>query len=155
MRHIDGIFVTNPRQNLLPFLLDDVSGGKKWTTDSILSDFIPSKFIYSRSILLCAFMEGLTLEDTLYSSSNLREGSGLSKILGIMPLEAVQRLLFSKPSITIEDILSAISPIYIEGSDADSDGNEEELILLRDRQERFYHNEFKRYLRERSTPSFL
>ena len=84
MRHIDGIFVTNPRQNLLPFLLDDVSGGKKWTSDSILSDFIPRKFIYSRSILLGAFMEG-QLPDASNTIRNRDARQAFAAAEGVIP----------------------------------------------------------------------
>lgn len=160
IRHIDGIFVTNPRQNLISFLLQGFKcdeDGIPWTTDSIISKFVPNQFIYSRSILLGALADGLTLEGKPSSTPNdLREGCGFARILNTVPLEAVQRILFSRPSITLDDVLGILSPIYCAG-DADWDGKAEDLIFLRSKQEEFYNNDFKRYLSEGSTEatSFL
>ena len=105
--------------------------------------------------MLGAFADGLTLGGTPNASSELKEGSGLSGVLGTIPLEAVQQILFSRPSITLDDVLGTLSPLLCE-CETDWDGNEKEMILLRDKQEQFFEDEFKRYLREGSSvPSFL
>ena len=72
-----------------------------------------------------------------------------------MPLNTVQILLFSLPSITLEDVIKTLSTMYCEGL-ADWNGKEEELISVRNQQELFFDTELKRYLSDRATqPGFL
>ena len=72
-----------------------------------------------------------------------------------MPLNTVQILLFSLPSITLEDVIKTLSTMYCEGL-ADWKGKEKELISLRNQQELFFDTELKRYLSDRATqPGFL
>lgn len=157
LRHLDGLFVTNPSKSVVSFLMENDQrddDGRPWTSETIFSKFIPKEFIHSRSILLGALSEGLTLGGRA-SSAGLKGGSELSEILGAVPLEAVQKILFSKHSVVLDDVLSNLSPNFCQGA-ADWGGKGAELITLRDKQEQFYEIEFKRYLKERADdPAFL
>lgn len=158
LSHLDGIFVTKPEQNLLSFLLEDGkcdNKGRPWTTETIFSQFIPKEFIFSRSVLLGALVDGLTLGGKQNASRRIKEGCGFAGVMSVVPLEAVQKILFSRPTITLDGLMNTISPFFCEG-EIDRDMSEQEVILLRDKQKHFYENEFKIYLRERSNePSFL
>lgn len=157
LQHLDGILVTNPVENVVSYLLQDGrtdNEGKSWTLESIFLKFIPTEFIYSRSILLKAFADGLTLGGKP-GTSDLRDGCGLAGVLRAVPLQAVQKILFSRHDVLLDDVLSKLCPRFCQGVE-EWDGNESELISLRNKQEQFFENDFKRYLKERaSQPSFL
>ena len=75
--HLDGIFATNPRGNLIPYLLEDGQSddkGRPWTLETIFSTFIPNEFIHSRSILFGALADGLTLGGSQMHRANKEKG---------------------------------------------------------------------------------
>lgn len=89
--------------------------GNEWTKETFFQKYIPDKFINSRSILLGGIKDGLTLPPDHSSSDNLLEGCGISSLFSEFPIEAIQRIHFAKPYITLEDFLGALNPKFGEG----------------------------------------
>ena len=89
--------------------------GNEWTKETFFQKYIPDKFINSRSILLGGINDGLTLPPDHSASDNLLEGCGISSLFSEFPIEAIQRIHFAKPYITLEDLLGALNPKFGEG----------------------------------------
>lgn len=118
LKHITMLDV--PGQKTLEWLLgagcDELDeNGNEWTKETFFQKYIPNKLINSRSLLLGGIKDGLTLLSDHSSSGNLSEGCGISSIFSEFPTEAIQRIHFSKPYITLEDLLGALNPKFGEG----------------------------------------
>lgn len=92
------------------FMDDD---GKELTTESYFAEYIPAKMINSRKVLLGSLQDGLTIGGCPLKSNALENGCGLaSDILSSVPMEAIQKIFFSKPSFSAEDLIAVILPEY-------------------------------------------
>lgn len=95
-------------------LLDDDCN--ELTPESFFSNYIPEKFIQSRKILLGSLQDGLTIGGC--SSNNattiaIQDGCGMARdMFYTVPMQAIQKIYFSKSSITLEDLLAVIVPKY-------------------------------------------
>jgi hypothetical protein len=115
LKHLDDTFIMNlSNYDLLSCKLEDGtfdSKGDPWTWETLCSEFIPQKFIHSRSLLLGGLADGLSVDGTLDASAKLEERCGeLSEFLANIPLEAVQKALFSNPVLTFEEVWGSMSP---------------------------------------------
>eukprot|EP01083_Nonionella_stella_P222728 794476_1 len=95
----------------MEWLVKDDSGyldenGNEWTPDTFFEKYIPDNFIHSSKILLGSLQEGLTIGNKPGLSNDLEKGCGLSSILSMVPLEAIQCIFFAKPDIKFEDLLA-------------------------------------------------
>lgn len=96
--------------------------GNAWTADTFFSHYVPKVLINSRKILLGGLREGLTLG--MDPDDILENGCGVSSVFSQMPLEAIQRIYFARPGISIEDLLGrengeggVICPKFGEGGE--------------------------------------
>ena len=122
LKHINMLDL--PGQWLLESLvLDPISeerdeNGKEWTKETFFQKYIPNTFLKSRSILLGSLKNGLTINGDNPNpsvSDDLLDGCGISAIFSHWPIEAIQRIHFSKSRITLEDLLGALNPRFGEG----------------------------------------
>lgn len=117
LKHINKLDVNG--NSLLKWLVEDDNderdeNGNAWTPDTFFSKWIPNNFIHTRKVLLGSLLDGLTLGGTLDPSNGLEKGCGL---LCGLPFEAIQRIYFSKPGISLEDLWKVIKPKYGEGGE--------------------------------------
>ena len=104
-------------KGLLDWLLDPVSdqrdeNGKEWTQETFFGKYVPNEFIHNRKSLLDALREGLSIGT---KPSALEKGASISSLFATVPLEAIQHIYFSKPSISLEDLQRVLNPKYGEG----------------------------------------
>jgi hypothetical protein len=94
-------------------LLDDEA--KKLSHESFFAEYVPERFIHSRKMLLGSLQDGLTIGgcSSPEAPTDIATGCGLARDLFFsVPLEAIQKIYFSKPCISLEDILAVIVPKY-------------------------------------------
>ena len=94
-------------------LVDD--DGKELTSKSFFANYIPDTFIHSRKMLLVSLQDGLTIGgcSSPDAPSDIAMGCGLARDLFFsVPLEAIQKIHFSKSCISLEDLLKVIVPVY-------------------------------------------
>ena len=121
-----------------------------WTPDSIFNKLIPDEFVRSRSLLLNAQEEGLSIESE-QTPFALEKGSGLAKAFRCFPLEALQTILFGRSTITLDEVLSILTPDYCNYEGDCWEGTDSDMIQHREQQEHFFDGDFKRYLKEESS----
>lgn len=99
-------------KNINDELLD--SDGNELTTEAFFDEFIPDFFIRSRKMLLGSLQDGLTIGSPDTSTNDrLVMGCGIAREMFFnVPLEAIQKIYFSKSNLSVEDLLEVIVPIY-------------------------------------------
>jgi len=120
-----------------------------WTPDSIFNKLIPDTFIHSRSLLLSGLEDGLSLGGK-HTLSKLEEGSGLASALRAIPLEALQKIVFGKSTMTVEEVLAVLEPNYCR-CEGGWEGTDKQLADEQRKQEKFFEGDFKKYLREEAS----
>lgn len=113
VKHMDGILCKSAEYTLLSYKLEDGTedkNGNALTIDTLFSEYIPKEFIHSRSQVLGALIDGLSLDGKKDASEKLEEGSQLCRLLRPVPLEAVSKILFARPNLTFEDVKEALKP---------------------------------------------
>eukprot|EP00978_Attheya_sp_CCMP212_P012503 scaffold31195_cov44-Attheya_sp.AAC.2 len=125
LKHLD--------QNMenLSYYLGDEHEFKDGTTEvvneeNIFTKLIPEQYLSSRNISLESIKEGLTLGGDY----------NLPGIFRTMPLEAVQKLIFSHPVVTAQGIIDILLPKYCEGWEGSKEDGEDH----RRRQEEFFRD---------------
>ena len=92
--------------------------GNKWTAETFFQKYIPTNFIHTRELLWSGLQEGLTLfGGEAAASIDLIDGCGLSSIFSTVPIEAIERIYFARPSISVDDLLEVIIPSYGNGGE--------------------------------------
>ena len=96
-------------------LLDDY--GIELTPESFFAKYIPETFIHSRKMLLGSLQDGLTIggcsSPDASAENDIAMGCGMARDLFFsVPLEAIQKIYFSKSCISLEDLLAVIVPKY-------------------------------------------
>ena len=91
--------------------------GNKLTPELFFNEYIPATFIHSRKILLGSLRDGLTIGgcSSLDAStvSDLAKGCGMAhNLFFTIPLEAINKIYFSKLTFNVEDLLAIIVPVY-------------------------------------------
>jgi len=147
-------FTPNPEKNVIKDRIgmkidEEDDNSQLWTPDSIFKKLIPDTFIHSRSLILSGLEDGLSLGGKK-TSSKLEEGSGLAVALRAIPLEAVQKIIFGKSTMTVEEVLAVLEPDYCK-CEGDWEGDDERKAEERREQEKFFEGDFKRYLREEAS----
>jgi hypothetical protein len=103
LRHV-GLSITNA--------MFDIDGNET-TRESFFAKTIPEQFIHSRKMLLGSLQDGLTIGGCSDAPSDIAMGCGLARDLFFsVPLEAIQKIHFSKSCISLEDLLKVIAPVY-------------------------------------------
>jgi len=141
----------NPEENVIKLHIDkkvdeDDDNSKLWNPDSIFEQLIPDEFIRSRSLLLGCLEDGLSVGGKEKSSA-LEKGSGLAAAFRTIPLEALQKILFGKSTMTLEDVLAVLEPEYCK-CEGEWEGTDDDLSVQQKGQEQFFEGELKRYLTE-------
>ena len=136
LKHI-GPLVFEAEQNIIEFIgkqmNEDDENSELWTPDSIFKQLIPDQFIRSRSLLLGGLEDGLSVGGK-QKSSTLEEGSGLAAAFRAIPLEALQKILFGKSTMTLEEVLAVLKPDYCK-YEGKWEGTDNELIVQQKEQE--------------------
>ena len=129
------------------------------STEEVFSDIIPDFFIRSRQTLLGGLMDGLSLGEP---NTKFEDGSSLANMFSIVPLEALRKILFAKPNITLEDLIEVgddgkskwrhwpIEPQYCEAEDNDPVSARLDVAEYKRNQESFFNNQFKDYIEDRA-----
>ncbi len=92
------------------FMDDD---GNELTPEKFFTTYIPDKFIHSRKILLGSLQNGLAVGVNPLNTKGLERGCGMaSEFFSKIPLEAIQKMYFSKLSFSVEDLISVLVPEY-------------------------------------------
>ena len=113
VKHLDGILCKSAEFTLLSYKLDDGTvdkNGNPWNKATIFSEFVPDEFIQSRSQVLGALIDGLSLDGKTDATEKLEEGSQLCMVLRHIPLEAISKILFARPNLTYDDVMEALEP---------------------------------------------
>jgi hypothetical protein len=141
--------------------------------DTIFSEYIPEIYIKNRSTVLGGLIDGLSVRGKNNVSYCLEEGSGLSRTLCHVPLEAIAKILFARPHLVFDDVKDVLSPSknehdlsilstmihinvcacfagYVFDESETWEGTAEELEKYRMKQKEFYDNTFLPYLENKA-----
>ncbi|KAL7544849.1 hypothetical protein ACHAWF_008211, partial [Thalassiosira exigua] len=152
LNHIDALFRIST-DSILKWLLDPNSderdeNGREWTSKTFFQMYIPKHFIHTRKILLGGLHEGLSLVDKS-DPKRLEEGCGVASMFKTVPLEAIKRILFAKPNVSIDDLIGVLNPKFGEGDPDPAWGMPKDAMESHTKmQETFFKGDFQRYLRE-------
>ncbi len=160
LHHITGIvFGDNPKKAISDMLgttheTEDEEGNQKeimLDENNIFPVFVHDVCIGSRKIALGAMLDGLAPRD--------EKGEciiDLRDFFWMMPHDAMEKLLFSRPSLTADDVIGYLVPQYDQGA-SEADANSVDRLECVQRQKEFYSNIFVPFLRAKgeSDPSFL
>lgn len=148
LKHIDGGIIFSNAEKALSALIGeeyDTTNGSKVILDkeTIFTELVPDQCINSRRIALDALSNGLTLKN-----SDNEVIFDPKDFFGAMPLEVAQKLLFSRPTLTAEDVIGALVPKFDEGVEQ-WDGDPADRLDHKREQELFYEQTFKPFLRKK------
>jgi len=160
LQHITGIvFGDNPKKALSDLLkstheTEDEEGNREeiiLDENNIFSVFVYDACIDSRKIALSAMLDGLAPRD--------EKGEviiDLRDIFWMMPHDAMERILFSRQSLTAEEVIGCLVPQFDQGG-SEADADSVDRLECVQRQKDFYSNIFVPFLRTKgeSDPSFL
>eukprot|EP00804_Cyclotella_cryptica_P010431 CCRYP_020963-RC/>CCRYP_020963-RC protein AED:0.20 eAED:0.20 QI:1138/1/1/1/0.5/0.33/9/82/570 len=158
VKHIDGILCKSAEYVCLSYKLEDGTvdkNGNAWTADTIFSEWITDEFIRTRSHVLGALIDGMSLDGKRDASDKVEEGSQLSMVLRHIPLEAISKILFARPSLTYEDVEEALEPVYgklplDEEGEPIWEGGDDSLAIIISEQQLFFEKEFLSYIKDKA-----
>ena len=108
--HMDGILCVNGDKVISDWLEEEREDGVRWGKKDIFSHRISDEFVDTCSLVLGGMMDGLSFRGRRNASKNLKAGSELCNILHAAPLDAVCRVLFSRPILTFDDVKEVLLP---------------------------------------------
>jgi len=108
------------------------------TEETFFTKFIKDRFIQSRRISINALKEGLTLNGSIPISENLCT----------MPLDVVQRLMFSNPLIRAKDVIEILNPKYCVSWEQ-ADVKAEDVPGIREEQQKFFETTLIPFLKKK------
>lgn len=91
--------------------------GNKLTPELFFNEYIPATYIHSRKMLLGSLRDGLTIGGCssldASTATDLEKGCGMAhNLFFAVPLEAINKIYFSKLTFNVEDLLAIIVPVY-------------------------------------------
>ncbi len=107
--------------------------GNELTRESFFAK-IPETFIHSRKMLLGSLQDGLTIGGSSRNASTANDptmGCDMAcDLFFSVPLEAIQKLFFSKSCIIVEDLLAIIVPVYGDAGEQPCRNSRVDLLAL-------------------------